>query len=72
MLNNLMWIVSFASLAGVVMNIKKRRECFFVWLITNSLWCIYDLYIGAYAQSGLFAVYVGLAVYGIIEWRIKK
>ncbi len=42
MLSNLMWIVTAASLVGVVMNIKKLRVCFFIWLFTNSLWCAYD------------------------------
>ena len=69
MLSNLMWIVTAASLVGVVMNIKKLRVCFFIWLFTNSLWCAYDFYIQAYAQSALFFVYVLLAIWGIIAWK---
>lgn len=68
-LANLMWLVTLASIVGTVLNIKKKRVCFVIWLITNSLWCAYDFYIGSFAQGGLFLVYVGLAIYGIIEWR---
>jgi hypothetical protein len=69
MIHNLMWLVSAAALVGVVLNIKKRRLCFVVWFFTNSLWCIYDFTIGAYAQSALFFAYVLLAIWGIVEWR---
>jgi len=71
MIANLMWIVTGASIIGTVLNIKKKRICFVIWLITNSLWMLYDFSIGSYAQSALFAVYVCLAIWGIIEWRLK-
>lgn len=64
-----MWAVTAASLIGVVANIKKKRWCFAVWLCTNSIWCVYDFWIGALAQSALFGVYVVLAIYGLWEWR---
>ena len=69
MIHNLMWIVSGLALVGVILNIKKMRICFFIWFFTNSLWCVYDFWIGAYAQSALFFVYTCLAVWGIVEWR---
>jgi nicotinamide mononucleotide transporter len=67
-----MWVVTAASLAGTILNIKKKRICFSIWLVTNSLWCAYDFHIGAYAQSSLFLIYVGLAIWGIIEWRKER
>lgn len=72
MLANLMWLVTGASIIGTVLNIKKKQVCFVIWLITNSLWCGYDYYIGNYAQSALFLVYVGLAIWGIVSWRTKR
>lgn len=69
MISNLMWLVTGLSIAGTVLNIKKKRICFLIWLVTNSLWLAYDLSIGAYAQAAMMAVYVGLSVWGIIEWR---
>ncbi len=64
-----MWLVTLASLIGVVANIKKKRWCFGIWLVTNTIWCVYDFMLGAIAQSALFAVYVGLAIWGLWEWR---
>ena len=63
------WFITVWSLIGTVLNIKKKRICFYIWTITNAAWCIYDFYFGLYAQSGLFAVYTGLAIWGIFAWR---
>jgi nicotinamide riboside transporter PnuC len=67
-----MWIVTGLSILGTILNIKKKQICFVIWLITNLLWCAYDISIKNYAQAGLFLVYVGLAIWGIVEWRKKK
>lgn len=72
MIANLMWIVTGASVIGTVLNIKKKQVCFVIWLCTNSLWCVYDFYLKAYAQSALFLVYMSLSIWGIIEWRRMK
>ena len=63
------WSVSIASLVGVVLNIRHRRECFAIWGCTNVAWCVVDLYHGIYAQSFLQAVYAMLSVYGWLSWR---
>jgi nicotinamide riboside transporter PnuC len=57
------------SLVGVILNIKKKRVCFVIWLFTNASWCIVDAIHGIWTQSFLMLVYTGLAVWGIIEWR---
>lgn len=63
------WLITIASITGTVANIYKKRWCFIIWLFTNSLWMIVDFYQGLYAQSFLFAVYVALAIWGLIQWR---
>jgi nicotinamide riboside transporter PnuC len=69
MINNLMWIVTVSSLVGIILNILKKKVCFVIWLITNTLWCIYDLYIANYPQAILFLIYIFLAIWGIYKWR---
>ena len=63
-----MWIVTGLSIVGTILNIKRLKCCFIVWLATNFIWCIYDYYIGNFPQAVLFAVYVVLAIWGIYEW----
>ena len=45
------WIITLASIVGVVANIHRRRWCFWVWLCTNSLWMVIDFVAGLYAQA---------------------
>ncbi len=67
-----MWAITALSIVGVILNIKKHKSCFIIWLFTNLSWMVYDFIIGAYAQSALFAVYAILAVYGLLEWTKQK
>ena len=69
MIDNLMWIVSAASLVGTVANIYKRRWCFVVWCATNTVWVAYDLDKGAHAQAALMACYACLSVWGLCRWK---
>ena len=71
-MHNIMWVVTGLSILGTVLNIKKVKWCFWIWLFTNLSWCIYDIVINNYAQAVLFAVYTGLAIYGIVEWSKRN
>lgn len=64
-----MWMLTAASLAGVVLNIKKNKACFAIWAVTNAAWAVIDYMAGLTAQAALFAVYFCLAVWGLVEWR---
>lgn len=64
--------ITILSLIGVVLNIKKRKECFLVWGFTNFVWMVYDFRIGAKEQAFLFFVYFLLAIYGLVEWGKNK
>ena len=63
-----MWLVTAASLAGVVMNIYKYPMCFAVWCGTNLAWMVYDIRIGAYPQAAMFFVYLVTSVWGLWKW----
>jgi len=64
-----MWLITLISLIGVILNLYKRRECFYLWATTNLVWSIYDFKIGAKAQGALFLVYFALSIWGIIKWK---
>ena len=65
-------ILTILALIGVVLNIKKKAACFYIWLFTNASWAVIDFYKGIPMQGVLFTIYTGLAVYGILEWRENK
>jgi nicotinamide riboside transporter PnuC len=62
------WFNTFIAIIGTIMNAKQIRSGFIIWMITNAVFAVYNVYIGAYAQTALFSVYFGLAVYGWINW----
>jgi len=66
------WIITAASLIGVVLNIRLDRRCFYVWCVTNSAWMVIDYNKGLYAQSVLFAVYFALSIWGVYSWQRKQ
>jgi nicotinamide riboside transporter PnuC len=65
------WIITILAIVGVVLNINKRVEGFYLWVGSNLAWGVIDYNAGLYAQAVLFIVYTGLSVWGIIEWRKK-
>lgn len=64
-------ILTIASLVGVVLNIRQNRACFYIWSVTNAAWAVIDWHKGIPAQAALFAIYFGLSIWGIIEWKRK-
>ena len=67
-----MWLLAGASLVGVILNIKKKKVCFLIWMFTNATWAIIDFRTGLIAQSFLFCIYTILAIWGFWEWRRKR
>ena len=64
-----MWMLTAASLIGVVLTIQKNKACFAIWAVTNAAWAVIDYTAGLTAQAALFAVYFCLAIWGLVEWR---
>ena len=64
--------LTLGALAGVILNIKKKKACFYIWLFTNASWAVVDFWKGIPAQGILFSIYTALAVWGIFEWKEKE
>lgn len=63
------WILTLGSIVGVVLNVKKKRACFYIWAVTNFSWMVIDYINGIYSQAFLFGVCFGLAIWGIVSWK---
>lgn len=68
-MKDITWFLTAISLIGTVFNIKKNISCFYIWLVGDILWFIFDLTAGTYGRSTLDFVQVILAVWGIYSWR---
>lgn len=67
-----LWIVSAASLLGVVLNIKRNALCFVIWSVTNTVWFVVDLRAGIPEQALLHLIYFALAMWGLCAWSIDE
>lgn len=64
-----MWIVTMISLIGSVLNARKSKWCFYIWILANTLWLIYDVYIGLYSRAALDIMQTIICISGIIYWK---
>jgi nicotinamide riboside transporter PnuC len=63
------WLTAVIALLGVVLNIRKRVACFYLWSISNAILVYADLVHGLLPQAILMAVYFVLSLWGIWSWR---
>jgi nicotinamide riboside transporter PnuC len=66
------WALVAISLAGNIFVIKKNVLGQWFWAVSNTGWVFFDFYIGAYSQAFLFAVYLGLSIWGITVWTKEQ
>lgn len=65
------WLLAIISLAGSILNSRKLIASFYVWILCNVGWGIYDALTGNYARVALDALQTFFCVYGIRNWRKK-
>ncbi|WP_165768414.1 nicotinamide riboside transporter PnuC [Hymenobacter amundsenii] len=57
------------SLAAQYLLIRKRLENWVIWVVVDIIYVPILWYKHLYPTSALYALYLGLAVYGYVEWR---
>lgn len=67
-LNMFIWFNTAVAIIGTILNAKQLRFGFILWMITNGVFVVYNLYLGSLQQAALFCVYLGLSLYGWINW----
>ena len=72
MLSIIGWITAIVCLTGTILNVKKIKFCFWLWLIGNVLWLCIDIYNGLWSRAFLDVVQGALALWGLIEWKSPK
>lgn len=66
------WILTAISLTGTVFNIRKKIICFYIWLIGDLLWCIFDLMSGTNGRATLDFIQIILSICGILSWKKEQ
>lgn len=64
-----MWIATAISVFGSMLNAKKSKWCFYVWILANVIWLVYDIYIRLYSRATLDIIQTVICISGIIYWN---
>ena len=63
------WTVTFVCLTGTVLNVKKMRACFMLWIVGNVAWAAWDLSQGLFSRMLMDLAQLALAVWGWVSWK---
>ena len=66
------WILALISIIGAILNIKRIKWGFALWIIANTGWIIFSFVSGIYGQVPLWIVYNILSIWGFIDWHRKE
>lgn len=71
-LNIFIWCNTIVAIMGTILNARQVRFGFVIWMVTNAVFVVFNLYMKIYPIAALFFVYFGLALYGWINWGKKS
>jgi nicotinamide riboside transporter PnuC len=57
------------AVVGVWLNNHKRRECFYLWLVSNAMTLAIHLSAGIWSLALRDAIFLVLALHGLWLWR---
>lgn len=66
------YIVTVLTLVGTVANAFQKSWCFYLWIVTNLFWVVYNITIQQYQQAIIYSVNTIICVIGIVNWRKNK
>ena len=64
------WIAFTLAIVGAILNIRKNRACFLLWIVTNFYWMIYNAHAGEIAESATFFVFFVVSFVGFVKWGL--
>lgn len=68
-MNYIAFLFTAASIVGTLANSFQKKWCFYIWLCTNSFWCIYNTINAQYAQALLYVFNLATCIIGLYKWR---
>ena len=62
-------VATIICFAGMILNVKKMKACFVVWLIGNTVWLLIDINSMAISRVILDIAQQIFNAWGLYEWR---
>lgn len=66
------WMITGFAIYGVWLNAEMDRRCFYIWMVTNTIFLIETFILGAFNMSFLFGIYLILAIKGMRNKQWQK
>lgn len=63
------WFVTALCLLGNVLNAKKYKVSFLVWIACNIFWAVYDFNNGLYSRVFMSLIQTLICIYGYFKWE---
>ena len=63
------YLIALFGLAGIILNIRKNRLCFVIWIPVNLALAAGNFQAHKPAIGILFCAYAASSVWGLLEWR---
>lgn len=63
------WFFTALALWGTWLNARQKRQGFYFWIIADIYISWLNFSLGEPAMGLLFAIYAGLAGYGLAKWK---
>jgi nicotinamide riboside transporter PnuC len=60
--------ITIMAVIGVLLNNRRRRACFLLWLVTNGVTCGIHVTLGVWSLAGKDAIFFLLAIDGWFRW----
>jgi len=57
------------SLIGNFLVARKNHFGFYIWILSNVVWIVFDMQHKMFSQMTMFIVYTALNIYGLYHWR---
>lgn len=71
-MQSISFLATILCFIGMILNVKKMKACFIVWLIGNTVWLLIDIHSMAISRVVLDIAQQIFNVWGLIEWRKIK
>ena len=63
------YIAYLVALGGAYLNVKKNKNGFYVWLVSNMYFAFANAYFGNFPEVLLFASFSALNLYALKTWK---
>lgn len=66
------WSAAGLSIFGLYLMARKKWQAYIPLIISAPMWVVLGIITESYETAVTFAVYQGMNIYGLYEWKLKK